>query len=217
MRYVGLGQNHQIVVNNNEYYSQNSKYYIATNKYGYVLNGLELYYDGIDNQGTGRHSTSATTWKDLSGNNRDGTLINFGNSAVSGWNANCLSFDGVNDWVNCGVLNLDNVTLEAAFIERSYTSGWRGIIGNWEGGGYGIRISGTALATEVYVGSKYNVVNSSKYNKHKLTTLSMTYDNLSNVCYVDGKKGGTITTEGGAIKPPINNTVLAINSNPRRK
>ncbi len=103
------GNGYQIVVTNEEekkeYYTEASKYYIATNAYGYVLKGLELFFDGKDNAGEGVHDNTATVWKDLSGNNRDGTLHNFGNSAISGWNNNYLSFDGVNDWVACGELN----------------------------------------------------------------------------------------------------------------
>lgn len=72
------GNDHQIVVTTasgtKEYYTKYSKYYIATNKYGYVLDGLELYYDGIDNTGIGEHSRTATTWKDLSGNGNDATI-----------------------------------------------------------------------------------------------------------------------------------------------
>ena len=41
----------------------------------YVQDGLVGQYDGIDNQGTGMHDSTATTWKDLVGNN-DLTLTN---------------------------------------------------------------------------------------------------------------------------------------------
>ena len=41
----------------------------------YVQEGLVGQYDGIDNQGTGTHDSTATTWKDLVGNN-DLTLTN---------------------------------------------------------------------------------------------------------------------------------------------
>ena len=95
------GNGYQIVVTNEEgkkeYYTEASKYYIATNAYGYVLRGLELFFDGKDNAGEGVHDNTATVWKDLSGNNKDGTLHNFGNSAISAWNNEYLSFDGVND------------------------------------------------------------------------------------------------------------------------
>ena len=34
----------------------------------YVQSGLIAQWDGIDNQGTGTHDPTATTWKDLVGN-----------------------------------------------------------------------------------------------------------------------------------------------------
>ena len=132
------GNNHIIKVTNSEgideYYTEESKYYIATNKYGYVLNGLELYYDGIDNTGTGEHSLTTTTWKDLSGNGRDGELKEFGMNAISGWGNNYLSFDGVNDWVNCGELNSEYMTLDATYLLKSDISGYIAILGNWQNG-----------------------------------------------------------------------------------
>ena len=132
------GQNKIIKVINeegiDEYYTEESKYYIATNKYGYVLNGLELYYDGIDNTGTGEHSLTTTTWKDLSGNGRDGELKEFGMNAISGWGNNYLSFDGVNDWVNCGELNSEDMTLDATYLLKSDISGYIAILGNWQNG-----------------------------------------------------------------------------------
>ena len=69
----------------------NSKYTIAVNKYGYIIDGLELLLDGKDNEGTGKHNSNATVWKDLSGKNRDGTLMNMdiGNS----WSEEGLNFD----------------------------------------------------------------------------------------------------------------------------
>ena len=41
---------------------------------GYVTGGLAIRLDGIDNAGIGAHDSSATVWKDLSGNGRDATL-----------------------------------------------------------------------------------------------------------------------------------------------
>lgn len=132
------GNEHKIIATNSsgiqEYYTKESKYYIATNKYGYVLDGLQLYYDGIDNTGTGEHSLTTTTWKDLSGNGRDGTLKEFGMNAISGWGKDNLSFDGVNDWVNCGELNSEYVTLDVAYMLKSDFSQDIKILGNWENG-----------------------------------------------------------------------------------
>ena len=42
----------------------------------YVQDGLIAMWDGIENAGVGVHDASATTWKDLSGNNNDLVLQN---------------------------------------------------------------------------------------------------------------------------------------------
>ena len=130
------GNNYEIVVTTaegtQEYYTEHSKYYIATNKYGYVLDGLQAYYDGIDNTGTGTHDRTATIWKDLSGNGNDATLNNFGTTPTSGWGNNYLSFDGVNDWVNCGEINDEYATLDIAFLMKSSFNGLNNIIGNMQ-------------------------------------------------------------------------------------
>ena len=67
---------------------------------GYVQDSLVLWYDGYANTGKARDNTT-TTWKDLSGNNNDGTL----NGGV--WNYNYLSFDGVDDTVSTNMYLAD--------------------------------------------------------------------------------------------------------------
>ena len=47
--------------------------YLDYDNVNYVTSNLILHYDGMNNTGTG-HSSSTTVWKDLSGNNKDGTL-----------------------------------------------------------------------------------------------------------------------------------------------
>lgn len=56
----------------------------------YVKDGLVLYYDGINNTGSG-HSAYATTWKDLSGNNNDGIITG------GTWQNNSLKFTTSNE------------------------------------------------------------------------------------------------------------------------
>ena len=215
------GQDYKIVVTTDngikEYYTEESKYYIATNKYGYVSRGLELYYDGIDNTGSG-HSTTTTTWKDLSGNNREGILGNFGTSAISGWNKDYLSFDGVNDWVNCGEINCENITLEAAYRLKSNTKGDRSILGNWETGGNGISVV-TEFKSNVYNNSEYKDVFAETVPnsyKNKILTHSMTYNGQEEILYIDGQNSGSLSITG-IIEKPSNNTIMAIGCNPEGK
>ena len=213
------GQDHRIVVTTDngikEYYTEESKYYIATNKYGYVSRGLELYYDGIDNTGSG-HSTTTTTWKDLSGNNRDGKLNNFGTSAVSGWNKDYLSFDGVNDWVNCGEINNANITVEAVHRLKSNTNANRSILGNWQSGGYGIYSYKGTLVGNLSNSSKYYMVDSgikTENCKNQILVQSLTYNGQEEVIYVDGQEKAKQSVTGN-INSPSNNTIMAIGTNP---
>ena len=214
------GQNYKIVVNNQngikEYYTSDSKYYIATNKYGYVLEGLELFYDGIDNSGEGTHSNATNAWKDLSGNNRDGILNNFGTNAISGWNNEFLSLDGVNDWVNCGEFNNENITLEAVHRFKSNTIADRCILGDWENGGVGIfALEGTYQAN-LYNNSQYKYmysnINTSNYT-NKITTQSLSYNGNEGILYINGEEKAKEMINGD-IETAKNNTVMAIGVNP---
>lgn len=58
-----------------------------------------------------------STWKDLSGKGNHGTLKNFDFDENSGWTEKYLQFDGVDDYVDCGLSPsfnmLNEITLEA--------------------------------------------------------------------------------------------------------
>ena len=98
----------------------------------YVSSGLITHYDAINNTGTG-YSNTATTWKDLSGNGNDGTLLGFDSS--SGWKNNYLKFDGVDDYVlstnNLGISGDTALTMcaVAAWDGDSWLSDWPSYMG----------------------------------------------------------------------------------------
>ena len=94
---------------------------------GYITENLILHYDGINNTGDG-HSSSATTWKDLSGNNRDGTL----NGCT--WGNDCITLNGKTDgiFLDNQLIDLlkDDHTIEFCIY---YADGKRSIfIGNYD-------------------------------------------------------------------------------------
>ena len=64
-----------------------------------VSNGLYRYYDGVNNTGSG-HSSSTTTWKDLSGHS-NGTI------EEGTWKSNAIGFDGGSGQVVCGTATRD--------------------------------------------------------------------------------------------------------------
>lgn len=81
-------ENSKLLINGNYYTYKN-----LSQNLGYVTDGLVLHYDGIKNTAMG-HDAFSTTWKDLSGNGNDGTLMGGGT-----WNENSLNFDGIDDYV----------------------------------------------------------------------------------------------------------------------
>ncbi len=99
----------------------------------YIKNGLMVAYDGINNTGNG-HDSDAKVWKDLSGNGNDGTL-----KGEAKWQDNCLNFDGIDDWVDIGKMNFENVTLEAVVMHSNVNkSGEQDFIANWDQSGCGL-------------------------------------------------------------------------------
>ena len=67
---------------------------------GYVSDGLLVHYDGY-------HKPENNVWNDLSGNGNNGTLYNFSENE---FNNNSISFDGVNDYVGIGEINIPYIT-----------------------------------------------------------------------------------------------------------
>ena len=215
------GQGHKIIVTNEngvkEYYTENSKYYIATNQYGYVLDGLQLYYDGIDNTGTGEHSNTATTWKDLSGNNRDGILQNM-DSATS-WMEDGLNFDGIDDYVLIGEMNYENVTLEVVNTMANVDDSLQVILGNIENWGYDIyQTSDNIFVFNTWINNSYSSVSSSQNPRGSIVS------KYSNSCSYDGKTMKMRSSNGrtsyrelsvtGTIGEPQNNTYMVLGTNP---
>ena len=92
----------------------------------YVSDGLILHYDGINNTGNG-HSTTTTTWKDLSGNGNDGVVTN------GTWQTNSLKFSSSNQQNGVKTnknfpINFSNQTFSIAF-EFSSLSGVEPLFG----------------------------------------------------------------------------------------
>jgi hypothetical protein len=91
-----------------------------------VTNGLVLALDAADRNS---YPGSGTTWTDLSGRGNTGTLVN--TPTYSSANGGSLSFNGSNQYVNCG--NATNLqitvgTISAWFNANNGNSGYNGII-----------------------------------------------------------------------------------------
>jgi len=102
----------------------------------YVKDGLYLHYDAVSNSDEQQHSANATIWKDLSGNNHDGTVIGTAN-----WNEDSLICDGTDDYIDTGVKQSEfgqEITIQTVANFQEIAQ-WRGLYGfhsaspNWHG------------------------------------------------------------------------------------
>ena len=217
---IEIKSNDKKIVNNGVYYMSSSRYTIPVNKYGYVVNGLEVHLDGIDNTGTGSHNNTASVWKDLSGKNRDGTLKNMDSSTA--WEDDGLNFDGIDDIVAIDEMNYDNVTLEVVTApeEKKNDDTYMTIIGNPESGGYHIianSVNKFDFGAYISETSSYAYVSTTsqvKFENGRRYTISGTYDGsklkrMTSNNYAELEQTGTIGTTKS-------NTYMVLGGNPVR-
>lgn len=177
-------------------------------QYEIETNGLVLYFDGYNNTGAG-HSDSATTWKDLSGNNNDGIITD------GAWNSNELIFNGNSTWVNCGEINNPLITVEALvkWDSNSLTSGGDEIVSCFENGGFAIYLNNGKITFAASISGTYELlelVNPILSNYYMISGVVNTNELH---LYVNGSKLITLSISG-SLKYPTNNTVLALGVNP---
>lgn len=171
--------------------------------------GLVLYYDAKNNTGTGVHDSRATSWKDLSGNNNNGTIYS------GTWDDDKLLFNGTSTWVNCGQQHYSVHTIEI-LIDYDVTSTAEesnSAMGNWQSGGYGINILNGKYNANMHVNNTWHNLSGSVMTTHNPILLTSTYDGNDLVLYENGVEVGRLT-KSGTIKAPDSNTVMAIGSNP---
>lgn len=95
-----------------------------------VTNGLVL---DLDAGKKDSYPGSGTTWRDLSGNNNSGSLVN--GPTYNSLNGGSIVFDGVNDYVNStSLLNLTSSISVFAFIRPSQKTGttYPQILNKWD-------------------------------------------------------------------------------------
>jgi hypothetical protein len=128
----------------------------------YNTNGLVLNLDaGVANSYPG----TGTTWFDLAAGN-NGTLVN--GPTYNSSNGGSLVFDGINDYVDCGLSNIDlptNITL-SAWINQSTLSGYKNIITKEDSTGTGMDYGLTTSPN----GNLYFWFHNGSYKIHESTT-----------------------------------------------
>jgi hypothetical protein len=88
-----------------------------------VTNGLVLALDAADRNS---YPGTGTTWRDLSGNNNSGSLVN--GPTFNSANGGSIVFDGTNDIVNTSYISSNAFTWSVWFKTNVVSSGYRNII-----------------------------------------------------------------------------------------
>jgi hypothetical protein len=134
-----------------------------------VNDGLVLYLDASAPNSYSPYFTP-TTWKDLSGNNNSGSLVN-GPTFDSG-NGGSIVFDGVNDYVSISNESFfdftNNVTFDIVFSTNNTNTPFQTLFSKAEGGAYGMEID-TGLGVDsmvflLYIDGAYKVATESMSN-----------------------------------------------------
>jgi hypothetical protein len=123
-----------------------------------VTNGLVLTLNATDRNS---YPGSGNTWRDLSGNGYNSTLVN--GPTFSSANNGSIVFDGVNDNVLDPTVNYNsynNNFTANVWIKANTTSGNNGIVG-WGSGGvapyytWALSLSDSKFATQIYNGTNH--------------------------------------------------------------
>ena len=182
------------VFNDNDIFSE-----IKESGINIVTDNLFLYYDAKLNAGN-NHNASTTTWKDLSGNNRDGTVI-----GTPTWEEDKLIFDGVDDYIDTGIIQNDlgqSITIQT-IVNFQEIANYRGIYGYHSAGGstyIGImsQCNGDKIQFAMYTGSstgtaEIEIDKNILYNKNVQITVVMEGKKGIKL-YLNGKLYGEMST-----------------------
>jgi hypothetical protein len=161
---------------------------VRTHPTGIVTDGLVLWLDAGTKPS---YPGSGSTWTDLSGNRKNGTLVN--GPTFSGSNGGSIVFDGVNDYIstvfNRGILG--NQTTLSCWFKYSGTAGrtYSPIFGGIDGGGTEFFVGKDAGNTNIGVqDGNYNaafVTGSNAFNGD-YHHIAYTYENGTGKIYLDG-------------------------------
>ena len=173
---------------------------------GYIQDGLVLWYDGYANTGATRDQTS-TTWKDLSGNNNDGTL------SGGVWSSNYLSFDGVDDYVTVPYntsLAPSEFTIDLTFSRESNSDNRSILFVKW----YGYTIELNADNTVVFGtrSTSDGYMSGGELNLKQIYHVVATYKNNKERIYLNGKLVNERTVTGSLSHTATDLTIGRYNS-----
>lgn len=173
-----------------------------------ISNNLLVYYDAINNTGSG-HSNTVTTWKNLAG---DATFDGKLNNGPTFYN-NYLSFDGVDDWVAIGNLSgKKSYTLDFTVMLLDNKS--CNVYSNVESGGLCLETSSDYFQLAVFTSGSYKYIKSKEIQAiNKITHYVGTYDGNHTKLYINGMLNAEADIAGQFVDP-LDNTIFVLGGNP---
>ena len=180
---------------------------------------LTLWYDGYaNNGGTKSTATTQTTWKNLiygTDTTFNGTVMN-GTAAGATWGPNYLTLDGSNDWVKIAAMNYARPTIEVVFSPSVTTSSQTYVIGNIEGGGYGIAYQDTnKIWSHFYINSAYRSLQfPTLATPGEIYQAAVSYNQTLYNQYYKGNLVNSISDFAGSIGTTQSSTIMTLGTNP---
>ena len=173
-----------------------------------VTDGLSLALDA------GSHisyNLGSTTWRDLSGRNRNGTLTN--GPTFSFNKGGSLIFDGSNDYVDLGNSNIftptGNFSISAWFRQNAGTGGTRYIFGKDNNDNIGTYAIYLSLDFIFLTSARPMVINDKRYDDGIWHHAVCTVNSSGKDVYIDGVKKNT--TQGSLAAYPIGTSAANLN------
>lgn len=168
-----------------------------------VKEGLVLYLDAASGTSYSPYN-SGTTWKDISGNNNNGTLTN--GPVYSTANGGSFIFDGVDDYADLGNIlftNITNTTLDLWFNVQTFTGNRAIFTKGAQGAGSDTTwaswiISGTTQIRIRFFNSSNasNFVSTLNLTSNVWYNMVVTYDNSNIILYNNGSLVETVLLAG---------------------
>lgn len=165
----------------------------VNNRIPIVKNGLLLYVDAANRNS---YNSGSTTWRDVSLNNNNGTLIN--GPVFNNTNGGTLVFDGVNDYVEVPVINLPLSGSVCVWIYKTGNglpdgSGAVDFFSNISGDGrygwsFGMNVNTSKVDFYIAQNGTYGVEDFSTalINQNTWYNVTCTYNGTSKAIYING-------------------------------
>ena len=191
---------------NKQYRDNISKYVKEYDSYkitDYSQDKLELNLDGIE------HGLDSTSWKDSSGKNNN-IIINGGAT----FEDNYLTLDGIDDYVELGNYNYQNLTIETVFETKgSSSTSYKDILYSLYGNcGYELSTSSYNVNFKYYLnsGTSLKSLKTSLSNAKDKIYYALTFDGTSIKTYMNGilMKTTAISSDIKYDENSINNVIL---------